>query len=97
MQAINPFTEPINGILHALSMTFSMFWEIIWALILGFTLSGIVQAVVSKGEMSRLLPDASPKSIAITCGLDAASSSCSYTSVALACSIFCRLPEPLPG
>ncbi|MFB2771331.1 permease [Pelatocladus sp. BLCC-F211] len=88
MQAINPFTDPINGILLALSMTFSMFWEILWALILGFTLSGIVQAVVSKGEMSRLLPDASPKSIAVACGLGAASSSCSYASVALARSIF---------
>ncbi|WP_375514433.1 permease [uncultured Nostoc sp.] len=38
--------------------------------------------------MSRLLPDASPKSIAVACGLGAASSSCSYASVALARSIF---------
>ncbi|MEH2159853.1 MAG: permease [Nostoc sp.] len=88
MHTINPFTDPISGILQAFSMTFSMFWEILWALILGFTLSGIVQAVISKGEMSRLLPDASPKSIAVACGLGAASSSCSYASVALARSIF---------
>lgn len=88
MNTINPFSDPINGIFLALSMTFSMFWEILWALILGFTLSGIVQAVISKGEMSRLLPDASPKSIAVACGLGAASSSCSYASVALARSIF---------
>ncbi|MEH1873190.1 permease [Nostoc sp.] len=90
MNTINPFSDPINGIFLALSMTFSMFWEILWALILGFTLSGIVQAVISKGEMSRLLPDASPKSIAVACGLGAASSSCSYASVALARSIFCK-------
>ncbi|MEH1837418.1 MAG: permease [Nostoc sp.] len=88
MNTINPFSDPINGIFLALSMTFSMFWEILWALILGFTLSGIVQAVISKGEMSRLLPNASPKSIAVACGLGAASSSCSYASVALARSIF---------
>ncbi|GAX46091.1 hypothetical protein NIES4075_71120 [Tolypothrix sp. NIES-4075] len=88
MNTINPFSDPINGIFLALSMTFSMFWEILWALILGFTLSGVVQAVISKGEMSRLLPDASPKSIAVACGLGAASSSCSYASVALARSIF---------
>ena len=88
MHSINPFTDPISGIFLALNMTFSMFWEILWALILGFTLSGIVQAVISKGEMSRLLPDASPKSIAVACGLGAASSSCSYASVALARSIF---------
>jgi hypothetical protein len=35
---------------HALSLAFAMFWEILWALILGFALSGAVQAVVSKGR-----------------------------------------------
>jgi uncharacterized protein len=73
---------------HALWMAFAMFWEILWPLILGFGLSGVVQAVVSKGEMSRLLPDDSPKSLAIATGLGAASSSCSYAAVALARSIF---------
>src|SRR5713101_7662412 len=73
---------------HALWMAFAMFWKILWPLILGFGLSGVVQAVVSKGEMSRLLPDDSPKSLAIATGLGAASSSCSYAAVALARSIF---------
>ncbi len=72
----------------ALSLAFAMFWEILWALILGFGLSAVVQAVVSKREMTRLLPDDSPKSISIACGLGAASSSCSYAAVALARSIF---------
>jgi uncharacterized membrane protein YraQ (UPF0718 family) len=49
-----------------------------------------VQAVVSKSEMRRLLPDDSPPSIAIACGLGAASSSCSYAAVGLARSIFCK-------
>jgi uncharacterized protein len=75
-------------IVHALSMAFAMFWEILCALILGFALSGIVQAVVSKKEMTRLLPDDSPKTLAIACGLGAASSSCSYAAVALTRSIF---------
>jgi hypothetical protein len=73
---------------HALWMAFAMFWEILWPLILGFGLSGVVQAVVSKGEISRLLPDDSPKTLAIATGLGAASSSCSYAAVALARSIF---------
>jgi uncharacterized protein len=73
---------------HAFWMAFAMFWEILWPLILGFGLSGVVQAVVSKGEMSRLLPDDSPKSLGVACGLGAASSSCSYAAVALARSIF---------
>jgi len=73
---------------HALWMAFAMFWEILWPLILGFGLSGAVQAVVSKGEMSKLLPNDSPKSLAVACGLGAALSSCSYAAVALARSIF---------
>ena len=78
----------LGGLGHALGLAFAMFWEILWALILGFALSGVVQAVVSKGEMSRLLPDASPRSLCIASGLGAASSSCSYAAVALARSIF---------
>src|ERR1700746_3590295 len=73
---------------HALWMAFAMFWEILWPLILGFGLSAVVQAVVSKSEMTRLLPDDSSKSLSIACGLGAASSSCSYAAVALARSIF---------
>src|SRR3989440_8328985 len=73
---------------HALWMAFAMLWEILWPLILGFGLSAVVQAVVSKSEMTNLLPNDSPKSLAIACGLGAASSSCSYAAVALARSIF---------
>src|SRR5436305_6795067 len=71
-------------------MAFAMFWEILWPLILGFGLSAVVQAVVSKAEMRRLLPDDSPKTIVVASGLGAASSSCSYASVALARSLFRR-------
>jgi uncharacterized protein len=78
----------IGGLFDALSLAFGMFWEILWALVLGFALSAAVQAVVSKAEMTRLLPDDSPRSIGIACGLGAASSSCSYAAVALARSIF---------
>ena len=80
----------VTSIGDALRVSFGMFWEILWALILGFALSGAVQAVVSKGEMRRLLPDDSARSLAIATGLGAASSSCSYAAVALARSLFRR-------
>ena len=75
-------------LLDALSFAFGMFWEILWALILGFTLSAVVQAVVAKGEMRRLLPDDSPRSLTRATLLGAVSSSCSYAAVALARSLF---------
>jgi uncharacterized protein len=80
----------VGAVQHALSVAFGMTWEILWPLILGFALSGAVQAVVSKREMTRLLPDDSPRSLGVACGLGAASSSCSYAAVALARSIFRR-------
>ena len=80
--------EAVHGLGHALTLSFSMTWEILWALVLGFALSGAVQSVVTKREMARLLPDDSPRTLAIAAGLGAASSSCSYAAVALARSIF---------
>src|SRR5438309_3713893 len=77
-----------GSVWDALRIAFGMVWEILWALILGFALSGVVQAVSSKGEMRRLLPDDSPRSLARASVLGAASSSCSYAAVAIARSIF---------
>jgi uncharacterized membrane protein YraQ (UPF0718 family) len=80
----------LPAIVHALLMAATMAWEILWALVLGFFLSAIVQAVVSKEEMSRLLPDDKPGTLVKACGLGAASSSCSYAAVALARSMFSK-------
>ena len=73
---------------HALETAFAMGWEILWPLVLGFGLSGAIQAVVSHRQMSSLLPDDKPRTLAIATGLGAASSSCSYAAVALARSLF---------
>src|SRR3954452_18643721 len=78
----------LEPIMRALTMALAMGWEILWPLILGFALSAVVQAVVSHQQMSRLLPDDRPRSIATALALGAASSSCSYAAVALARSIF---------
>jgi uncharacterized protein len=78
----------IDAVGQALGMAFAMGWEILWPLILGFTFSGVVQAIVSHREMSRLLPNDRSRSIGIALALGAASSSCSYAAVALARSIF---------
>jgi uncharacterized membrane protein YraQ (UPF0718 family) len=78
----------MDAIGHALAVAGSMTWEILWALILGFALSAIVQAVVRKSTIVQLLGDDRPRTLAIATGLGAASSSCSYAAVALARSLF---------
>jgi uncharacterized membrane protein YraQ (UPF0718 family) len=78
----------MGHVVAALAMIGSMGWEILWALILGFALSSVVQAVVRRSTVVRLLGDNRPRSIAVATGLGMASSSCSYAAVALARSLF---------
>jgi uncharacterized membrane protein YraQ (UPF0718 family) len=78
----------LHAIGHALAISGSMTWEILWALVLGFGLSAVVQSVVRRSTIVRLLGDDRPKTLAIAAALGAASSSCSYAAGALARSLF---------
>ena len=77
----------VQAVVHAMETAASMAWEILWALVLGFYLSAVVEALVHKDTIGRLLGDHRPKSLAVAAGLGAASSSCSYAAVALARSL----------
>ena len=74
----------------SLAEGFWMFYDTLWALVLGFTLSGAVQAFVSKGEMQRVLGDHRPGTVARSTFFGMVSSSCSYAASALAKSLFLR-------
>ena len=67
-----------------------MFWQTLWALVLGFTLSGVVQAFVSKDRMRASLGDHRPASVARASGFGMVSSSCSYAASAMARSLFAK-------
>ena len=51
-----------------------MTWEILWALVLGFTLSAVVQAVIRRSTIIKRLGDDRPRTLALAAGLGAASS-----------------------
>ncbi len=78
----------LDAIGHALGVAGSMTWQITWSLMLGFTLSAVVQALVRRSTVVRLLGDDRPVTLARATALGAASSSCSYAAVALARSLF---------
>ena len=59
----------IDDIGRSLREAFFMFWETLWPLILGFTLSGAVQAFVSRDAMQRVMGDHRPKAVARASGL----------------------------
>jgi len=80
--------EILSTIGNGLSFAFQMAWEVWWALILGFLLSGIVQAWFTQGQMERVLGGRGLGSTLKATGLGAASSSCSYAAIAIAKSVF---------
>jgi uncharacterized membrane protein YraQ (UPF0718 family) len=73
---------------ESLKMAFFMLWETLWALVLGFGLSGVVQAFVRREAMERRFGNHGPKAVAQAAGLGAVSSSCSYAATAMAKSLF---------
>ncbi len=80
----------LDTIGQSLSDGFGMFWETLWALVLGFALSGAVQAFVSRAEMQRALGDHRPATVAKASFFGTVSSSCSYAASALAKTLFSR-------
>ena len=80
----------LAAVVMAVQEAFNMAWEVLWPLILGFALSGAVQAVVSRASMARLLGDDAPRSLTLATLFGVASSSCSYAAVALARSLLLK-------
>jgi uncharacterized membrane protein YraQ (UPF0718 family)/YHS domain-containing protein len=73
---------------ESFKMGFFMLWETLWALILGFGLSGVVQAFVSKESMERTMGDHRPAAVTRASAFGMVSSSCSYAATAMAKSLF---------
>jgi len=82
---MNVFVVHIGQALLAAS---AMAWQVGWSLVLGFVLSGIIQAVVSKDRMREQLGRSGVREIALATGYGAASSSCSYAAAALSRTLF---------
>jgi uncharacterized membrane protein YraQ (UPF0718 family) len=73
---------------QALLMALAMFWKVGWSLVLGFSISAALQAVVSKAGMQKALGRSGIREVALATVLGAASSSCSYASAAVSRTLF---------
>ncbi|MFO7799609.1 MAG: permease [Rhodohalobacter sp.] len=60
------------------------FWKAGWAFVLGYFVSGMIQAFVPKGKLTKYMGDADLKSISLSTFFGAASSSCSFAALAAA-------------
>lgn len=82
---------------EALLMAFGMFWKTGWSLVLGFVISAVLQAVVSKEHMRQALGRDGVREIALAGVLGAASSSCSYASAAISRTLFKKGAALIPS
>jgi hypothetical protein len=73
---------------RSLKESFFMFFATFWALILGFGLSGAVQAFVPRNAIQRRLGNHGPAAVTRASIYGMASSSCSYAASAMAKSLF---------
>ena len=67
--------------------TLGFFWKSGWAFILGYFISGMIQAFVPKGKMIKYMGKADLKSISLSTLFGSASSSCSFAALAAAHSL----------
>src|SRR2546423_6643357 len=81
-------TDVLDVIWQGLKDSFLMAWEVWWALVLGFAISGVVQAWVPRERIQASLAGSGFRPVALATGLGAASSSCSYAAIAIAKSLF---------
>lgn len=81
-------SDPLSTIGEGLKQSLLMAYQVWWALVLGFSISAIVQAWVPRDRVESALSGSGPASIAKATGLGAASSSCSYAAIAIAKSLF---------
>ncbi len=80
----------LDAIVHALRVAATMTWEIFWALIFGFVLAAVIQSLVSRKRVARVLGDSRPRTVVVASLLGVASSSCSYAAVAITRSLYRR-------
>lgn len=67
----------------ALLMAAGMAWKVVWSLILGLALSGLIQATISKERIQEALGRSGIKEVGLATLAGAASSSCSYASASI--------------
>ncbi|MHB1468033.1 MAG: permease [Solirubrobacteraceae bacterium] len=78
----------LEVIWHGLRDSFLMWWQVWWALVLGFLISAVVQAWVPRERIERLLSGSGARPVALATGLGAGSSSCSYAAIAIGKALF---------
>jgi uncharacterized membrane protein YraQ (UPF0718 family) len=81
-------------LVESVLFSIEMFYEIWWALVLGFTISGAIQTFVSEERMSNVLGGRGLRETSLGAGFGFLSSSCSFAAVATARSLYRKGASP---
>jgi uncharacterized membrane protein YraQ (UPF0718 family) len=87
----------VNTLVEGLVLASDFLWQALWALLLGFMLSGAIQAFVSKEGMVNYMGDPSPRSILYALGFGVASTSCSFGDIAATKTLFKKGAHLIPS
>lgn len=80
----------LDPLVRAAVVTAEMTWDTWWALVLGFALSGALEAFVDEATVSDALGGDEPRDLGLAALLGAASSSCSYSAVGTTRTLFAK-------
>jgi uncharacterized membrane protein YraQ (UPF0718 family)/YHS domain-containing protein len=80
----------VSVVWHGIRDSLLMGWQIWWALVCGFFVSGVIQAWVPRERVQQALSGRGVRSVSLATGLGAASSSSSYAAAAISKSLFQR-------
>ncbi|MCX2819824.1 permease [Haladaptatus sp. F3-133] len=83
-------------LIEGVQLAAEFFWQAMWALLLGFMLSGAIQAFVSKEGMVKYMGDPSPRSVLYAMGFGVASTSCSFGDIAATKTLFKKGAHIIP-
>src|SRR5579875_1420575 len=78
----------LHGLARCLLLAASMFWIVLWALVLGFARSAVVRVLLSRRQAEQEFGKTGPREVALAAAWGAISFSTSYAAVAMARTLF---------
>ncbi len=89
--------EILTTIAEGLVLAGDFLWQALWALLLGFMISGAIQAFVSKEGMVNHMGEPNAKSVLYAMGFGTASTSCSFGDIAATKTLFKKGAHIIPA
>ncbi|OIB57300.1 permease [Natrialba sp. SSL1] len=89
--------EILTTIAEGVVLAGDFLWQALWALLLGFMISGAIQAFVSKEGMVNYMGEPDLKSVLYAMGFGTASTSCSFGDIAATKTLFKKGAHIIPA